>query len=94
MTPSTQATVEGQKEQCDVLLAHSAAVSQPFYFPPREPASDPRFIKHVICEGARFHVLSYTTIGTHCSEPSCIINKRVLSEHGGKHLAAQDNPKE
>lgn len=31
--------------------------------------------KHVICEGARFHVLSWGTEGTHCSEPDCEINK-------------------
>ena len=46
-------------------------------FPPREEApTDKEYIKHVICEGAHFHVLSYSTQGTHCSEPKCIINKR------------------
>lgn len=44
---------------------------------PRKPASDPKYIKHVVCEGARFHVLSWSTLGTHCSEPDCIINKAV-----------------
>ena len=43
---------------------------------PREKASDPKFIKHIRCEGARFHVLSWDSNGTHCSEPDCIINKR------------------
>ena len=42
---------------------------------PREPASDPGFVKHVRCEGARFHVLYWDTPGAHCSEPDCIINK-------------------
>jgi hypothetical protein len=45
-------------------------------FVPREGAeSDPAYIKHVQCEGARFHVISYDTQGRHCSEPMCIINK-------------------
>ena len=42
---------------------------------PREPASDPDYIKHVYCEGARFHVISYSDKGRRCSEPNCIINK-------------------
>lgn len=42
---------------------------------PREKASDPNYIKHVVCDGAHFHVLSYSTQGTHCSEPNCIMNK-------------------
>lgn len=43
--------------------------------PPQVPASDPNYIKHVICEGARFHVISYSSHGRKCSEPNCIINK-------------------
>ena len=31
--------------------------------------------KHIVCEGARFHVLSNSTQGVHCSEPNCEINK-------------------
>ena len=31
--------------------------------------------KHIVCEGARFHVLSYSTQGVHCSEPNREINK-------------------
>lgn len=42
---------------------------------PREVADDSRFVKHVICEGARFHVISYDNKGARCSEPMCIINK-------------------
>ena len=45
---------------------------------PREPAeSDPEYVKHVHCEGARFHVLWYDTNGKHCSEKDCIINRKV-----------------
>lgn len=37
---------------------------------------EPGWIKHVVCEGARFHVPYWDYNGTHCSEPRCIINKR------------------
>lgn len=30
--------------------------------------------KHVFCEGARYHVLSYSSNGTHCSERKCEYN--------------------
>ena len=43
---------------------------------PCEEASDPKYIKHVHCEGARFHVLWWDSNGTHCFESKCIINKR------------------
>ena len=33
------------------------------------------YITHARCEGARWHVLSYSTLGIHCSERRCIINK-------------------
>lgn len=46
--------------------------------PPRIPCeSDAKYVKHVICENARFHVMSWSSNGTHCSEPDCIINKPV-----------------
>lgn len=32
--------------------------------------------KHVVCEGARHHVVSWDTDGEHCSEPNCEINRR------------------
>ena len=41
---------------------------------PREKV-DEDWIAHVRCLGARFHVLSYNSIGTQCSEPKCIVNK-------------------
>lgn len=41
---------------------------------PRVEAED-GWIKHVNCEGARFHVIHWSTQGQHCSEPNCIINK-------------------
>jgi len=33
--------------------------------------------KHITCEGARFHVLSWSNLGTHCSEENCEINHRT-----------------
>ena len=41
----------------------------PSGFFPSVKASDPRFVKHVHCEGARFHVLSWNHEGSCCSEP-------------------------
>lgn len=32
--------------------------------------------KHIVCNGARFHVLSYSNRGVHCSEPKCEINRQ------------------
>jgi hypothetical protein len=37
--------------------------------------SDKNFVKHIHCEGAKFHVISYDTHGPRCSNPRCIINK-------------------
>ena len=34
-----------------------------------------KWIKHVHCNHARFHVFSYSGAGVHCSEPDCIVNK-------------------
>ena len=32
--------------------------------------------KHIVCDGARYHVISYTANGMRCSEPNCEVNKR------------------
>ena len=32
--------------------------------------------KHIVCEGARWHVLSWDTNGVHCSAPNCEKNHR------------------
>ena len=37
-----------------------------------------KWVKHVHCEGARFHVLSW--FPEHCSEPDCIINKPKVND--------------
>lgn len=50
-------------------------------FLPRERVNpNEKWIKHVHCDGARFHVLSWYllydgTQKTKCSEPDCIYNK-------------------
>lgn len=48
-----------------------------FHVPIEKAESDPDYVKHVYCDGARFHVISYSSDGMHCSEPNCIINKRT-----------------
>jgi hypothetical protein len=32
--------------------------------------------KHILCHGARFHVVSWDGKGAKCSEPNCEINKQ------------------
>lgn len=36
--------------------------------------------KHIVCEGARFHVISYSNQGMRCSEPNCELNKQEQSK--------------
>ena len=52
------------------------------FFPPIQKASDPKYIKHVQCMGARFHVLSWTHNGATCSEKDCIVNKPFIVKFG------------
>lgn len=47
---------------------------------PEPAASDPEYVKHVICEGARFHTPMWDSRGEHCSEPRCIVNKYLKPE--------------
>lgn len=50
-----------------------------FGFAPRVLNADGS-VKHVYCEGARFHVLSWSSRGRHCSEPECEVNKALDPE--------------
>ncbi|MEN6641863.1 MAG: hypothetical protein ABFE08_05400 [Armatimonadia bacterium] len=59
----------------------------PFEALPRVPASKPGFVKHVHCDGAREHVVSYgcrvdvlgrSSAEIRCSEPKCIINYKEV----------------
>lgn len=43
---------------------------------PREVEKPDGTLHHLVKEGARYHVLSWSTSGTYCSEPRCEINKR------------------
>lgn len=71
------------QETGDTIYIHPIKLEEWTFNPPHEPASDPNYVKHVQCEGARFHVLSYSggsglpTV-IRCSEPRCIINKSAL----------------
>jgi hypothetical protein len=65
----------------EINLGDLYSQALPMFFKiPREPSSVPGFVKHVRCEGAKFHVLRWDTSGTHCSEPDCIVN----APHRGK----------
>ena len=35
------------------------------------------WVKHILKEGSRFHVLSYDTNGVHCNSKNCEINKKL-----------------
>ena len=39
-----------------------------------------RLEKHIVCEGARFHVTSWTNLGTRCSAPLCEHNHKCKKE--------------
>lgn len=41
-----------------------------------ERESRAKWVPHISCNGARFHVLSWDTRGPRCSEPRCEINRR------------------
>ena len=61
----------------EIYVDAREVIYNPWYSPPQEPAEgDAMYIKHVICEGARFHILLWNQQGKHCSEPKCIVNKR------------------
>jgi len=47
----------------------------PKYSPPPTPTSDPNYVKHIDCDGARFHVIYYAHGRKFCSERNCILNK-------------------
>jgi hypothetical protein len=52
----------------------SISTDDPHYCP-YVKASVPGFIKHVECEGARYHVLMWDSYGRRCSEHNCIVNR-------------------
>ena len=61
----------------EIFVDPREVIYNPWYSPPQEPSErDKDWIKHVTCDGARFHILSWDKYGKHCSEPRCIVNKR------------------
>lgn len=59
----------------DTIFIDSKHLDKYFSVPIVPAEEDEDYIKHVHCEGAHFHVLSYTNNGIRCSEPKCIKNK-------------------
>jgi len=60
-------------EDEDIIFARN----NPFFFAPEILVKQgEKWIKHVVCDSARFHVLNYSLPnGIRCSEPNCIYNK-------------------
>jgi hypothetical protein len=59
----------------DMIFLGPAKDDLPFEVVPRVPSeSNPKRIKHVVREGARFHTPIFTSRGMRCSEPDCILN--------------------
>lgn len=52
-------------------------INDPIQQPPLAEIQ-PGWIDHVNCNGARWHVLTYSTDGIKCSEPNCIVNKEQV----------------
>lgn len=55
----------------------------PLAVPRRLVRGSRRWIKHVVLDGARFHVLAWSTAGRHCSEPDCVVNRDRARRAGG-----------
>ncbi len=61
------------------MYRHTVLRPVTLFFEPKYvkcPICHERMEKHITCEGARFHVLSWSSDGTHCSEPDCEYNHR------------------
>lgn len=56
------------------MYSHMILVPERLVFGPEYrkcPICKQRIQKHIICEGARWHVHSWDSNGRHCSEPDC-----------------------
>lgn len=61
--------------------------------PPRIVNADGS-LRHIIEDGARWHVVWWDTAGAHCSEPECEINRRRVSPNApGERLPGQPERK-
>lgn len=59
----------------DIIFLNPKDLNGDYISVPNEPASDPNYVKHIVCDGARFHVIYWETTGKKCSCENCIINK-------------------
>lgn len=71
-----------REEHADAVFMRPEDVGD--FDPEDQPAaSDPNFVKHIHCEGARFHVVGWNSKGEFCSHPKCILNKqRKIADKG------------
>lgn len=51
------------------ILVPKKLVFEPTYY--KCPYCHKRIQKHINCEGARWHIHIWDSLGTHCSEPDC-----------------------
>ena len=61
------------------MYSHTVLVPKTLTFEPEYykcPRCGDEIEKHIVCEGARFHVMHWDSKGTHCSEPKCVVNHR------------------
>jgi hypothetical protein len=54
------------------------------------PAKPDTWVPHIYQEGARFHVVSYSTAGAHCSEKMCEINRPAAKPEVPKQDRARE----
>lgn len=60
------------------VLTHTRTDWTPDFHHYRPEYNDDGTEKHIVCDGARFHVLSWSQRGARCSEPNCEINNGTL----------------
>lgn len=61
------------------VITQQVFVNNPNKWPPVIELGN-GWIAHVHCEGARWHVLSWSTLGEHCTEKRCIINAPKVTQ--------------
>ena len=66
------------------MYHHTVLVPKTLTFHPEYekcPDCGQKMEKHIVCEGARFHVLSWGSDGKHCSAPNCEYNHHSRHYH-------------
>lgn len=62
------------------MYSHTILVPKTLTFEPEYyecPYCHKRIQKHILCEGARWHVLRWDNLGCHCSESNCEDNHGI-----------------